>query len=379
MRFNKVLLSALFLYGWSIVFSLALYPRGIQKQPSVSHFRKLTEGIITAVLKIPDSKEIKINIISTDEGSEEKVFTIPLESGNKFYPLNVTPGSEHKLEIEFDLRYNFCMVFIDSAWLTSVLSVKQYHYINGLSIECTQFTDEDLKLNEIIADGKLLEQTRPLKIITFGNSTTAYRKTITGVYSQRMPEYFKAQYIPVQVFNEGVGGNHTGRLTDNAMHKIRHALDRFDEAVLAKNPDFVTFNFGLNDSWVDSKDPDGESRISLRKFRENLLYMINTLKDKNITVILMTPNAFGDKFELWRHKRTERYVKVIRDIAKKEKLPFIDQWKIMNKIASKEGKQIEDFLLPDEMHTNDLWHDILAGTISELIFDLKNAPSARKK
>jgi lysophospholipase L1-like esterase len=379
MSFNKFLLSALFLFSWSMVFSLDSDYRGIEKQLTVSHFRKLTEGKITAVLKIPDSKEIKINILSTDEGSEEKVFTIPLESGNKLYPLNVTPGTEHKLVIEFDLRYNFCKVFIDGAWLTSVLSGKQYHYIDGLTTGCTQCNDEDLKLTEILADGTLLEQTRPLKIVAFGNSTTAYRKTITGVYSQRIPEYFKKQNIPVQVFNEGIGGSHTGRLSDNAMHKIRHALDRFDDAVLAKNPDFVTFNFGLNDSWVDSKDPDGESRIPLNKFRENLLYMINTLKDKNITVILMTPNAFGDKFELWRHKRTEKYVKVIRDIAKKEKLPFIDQWKIMNKIASKEGKQIEDFLLPDEMHTNDLWHDILAGTISELIFDLKNASFAQKK
>ena len=44
----------------------------------------------------------------------------------------------------------------------------------------------------------------------------------------------------------------------------------------------------------------------------------------------------------------------------------------MNKMASERGKKIEDFLLPDEMHTNDLWHKILAETVSELIIDLMN-------
>lgn len=374
MSLNKVLVSFWFLCIWSDAFSISAGQQNIKEQPTVYHFRKLTEGKITAVLKIPDSKEIKINILSTEKGIEEKAFTIPLVSGSKFYPLSVSPDAEHKLEIEFDLRYNFCKVFINGAWLTSVLSPKQWVYINGISTECAECNDIDLKITDIQENGSLNELTKPLKIVAFGNSTTAYRRTITGVYSQRMPEYFKEQNIPVQVFNEGIGGSHTGHVTDNSLHKIRHARDRFEDAVLAKMPDFVTFNFGLNDSWVDSKDPKGESRIPLDKFRENLLFMINTLREKNITVIIMTPNAFGDNFEPWTHKRTEKYVKEIRKIAKKEKLPFIDQWKLMRKLASEPGKKLEDFLLPDEMHTNDLWHQILAEHISELIIDLSKKP-----
>jgi lysophospholipase L1-like esterase len=370
MKFYKLLLTALFLYGWSISFSYGSYHGDVQKQSSVFQFGKLTGGKITAMFKIPDSKEININLLCTNEGFEDKVFTIPLVSGDKFYPLNITPNTEHRLEIEFDLRYNFCKIFIDGTWLTSILSRKQIGYLTGINAECSSCNNEELKLFDVSTEGKFYEQVKPLKIVTFGNSTTAYRKTITGVYSQRLPEYFKNQNIPVQIFNEGIGGSHTGHLIDNSMHKIRHALDRFDDAVLAKAPDFVTINFGLNDSWVDSKDPKGESRIPLDKFRENLLFMINTMKDRDITVILMTPNAFGDKFEPWRHKRTEKYVKVIRSIAKKEKLPFIDQWKLMNKLAAEEGRSIDDFLLPDEMHTNDRWHQISAETISRLIIDL---------
>lgn len=371
MKFNKVLLSFLFLCVWSDAFSISADYQNIQKQPSVYHFGKLTGGKITAVLKIPDSKEIKINILSTDKESKETVFTFPLVSGNKYYLLNVTSGTEHKLVIEFDLRYNFCKVFIDGSWLTSVLSRQQWTYINGISAECSQCNDKDLIVTDIRADGNLFELTKPLKVVVFGNSTTAYRRTITGVYSQRMPEYFKERNIPVQVFNEGIGGSHTGHVSDNSLHKIRHASERFEDAVLQKEPDFVSFNFGINDSWVDGKDPKGDSRIPLEKFRENLLHMINTLRDKNISVIIMTPNAFGDNYEPWRHKRTEKYAKEVRRIAKKEKLPLIDQWKLMNKLASEPGKKIEDFLLPDKMHTNDLWHQILAEKLSNLIIELQ--------
>jgi lysophospholipase L1-like esterase len=368
----KILFCVLLMHGWVTGYCFNPACQDKLKNLPASHFNKMTEGKIVSDITIPDAKELTIYLLWTGEENDENVFTIPLISGSKLYPQNITPDVVHRLEIEFDLRYNFCKVFIDGAWLTSVLSRKQYDYINSIIIECPLCNDEDLKLANFHAAGSLYERNTPLKIVAFGNSTTAYRKTITGVYSQRLPEYFKKQNIPVLVFNEGIGGSHTGHLTDNSLHKIRHALDRFDDAVLAKNPDFVTFNFGLNDSWVDGKDPNGESRIPLDKFRENLLYMINTLKDKNITAIIMTPNAFGDKYELWRHKRTEKYVKAVRSIAKKENLPFIDQWEIMNKLAAEPGKQIEDFLLPDEMHTNDQWHNILAEHISELIIDLLN-------
>lgn len=338
------------------------------------HFEKITEGKISARLTFPDATEFNINIFSSAEGNDEKVFTIPLVSGNKLYPLNITPDVEHKLDIELDLRYNYCKVFVDGDWLTSVLSKKQYEYVNGISTECSQCIDKGLILNNLQSEGIIHEKTKPLKIVAFGNSTTAYRKTITAVYSQRLPEYFKKHNIPVQVFNEGIGGSHTGHHSDNDLHKIRHALDRFEDAVLAKDPDFVTFNFGLNDSWVDSKDPAGESRIPVNKYKENLLYMINTLKNKNINIILLTPNAFGDKYELWRYKRTEKYARAVRSVARKENLPLIDQWKIMTRLPGKKGPQLEDYLLPDEMHTNDLWHKISAETIAELIIDLINDP-----
>lgn len=371
MRPFKGLISALFLFCWSISLCIGSGHQNDEKKVPVYHFDNLTEGRITAFLKIPESNEIKINLLYKGQGVEEKIFTIPFASGTRLYPLGLSPDTALNLEIQFDLRYNFCKVYINGKWLTSVLSKQQWLYANGISAEWVQGNDDNFSLTGIHEEGKLHESVKPIKVVAFGNSTTAYRKTITGVYSQRMPEYFKKRNIPVQVFNEGIGGSHTGHLTDNAIHKIRHALDRFDDAVLAKNPDYVTFNFGINDSWVDTNDPNGQSRIPLTKFRENLLFMIHTLKERNVTVILLTPNAIGGKYESWRHKRLGKYVVVIRRIAEKEKLPILDQWELMKKLAAKSGIQIEDYLLPDAMHTNDLWHKISAELLSDLIIGLE--------
>ncbi len=331
-------------------------------------FDKITEGKILFDLFIPDSKETRvINIFCTSDGVQEIVFSIPIVSGNKLYPQKITSGNSHKFEIDFDLRYNYCKIFIDGKWLTSVLARKQYHFINGIKIDNPDNKNGDIISINPLTEGVLLEVKSPLKIVAFGNSTTAYRNTITGVYSQRLPDCFKKKCIPVHIFNEGVGGSHTGHLADNSLHKVKHALDRFDTAVLSKEPDIVIFSFGLNDSWVDSDNPNDKSRISLRNYRKNLLFMVRSLQKRNVAVILMTPNGLGKNKELWRHKRTGKYVEAIRGIAEKEKLPLIDQWKMFDEYASLVGKEKDDLLL-DGIHPNDMWHEKLAGIISELIF-----------
>jgi lysophospholipase L1-like esterase len=332
-----------------------------------SHFQNITQGKISLDLFIPESLDtFKINLLCRMEGVEEVVFSIPVVSGEKqLYPYSITKGNFHKIGIEFDLRYNFCKVFINGDWLTSILAKKQYYFINGITIILSPYEKEHFRISDMHTEGALFEFDPPFKIVALGASTTANRSTITGVYCQRLPEYFKKHNVPVHIFNEGIGGNTT-----------QHALNRFENAVLSKQPHFVIINLGLNDSWVDSDDPKGESRISLFNYQKNILHMMNVLKEKNVRVILMTPNALGKNIahygesSNWRYKRSEKYIKTLRKIAKKEKIPLIDQWRMMNKLAAESGRQVEDFLLPDSMHTNDLWHKISAEKISQLIIEV---------
>lgn len=374
LQIKTLFYSLLFGYLLSRTFSLfglaTDYPEPLNNEDNYFLFEKITSGNIAFDLYVPDSKETRlINILTINEGTKEIVFSIPVIAGTGLYPQKIIPDTLHHFEIEFDLSLNFCKIFINGSWLTSVLAKQQNHFINAVTIDFKNNENKCPAPINLTAGGRLFEFESPLKIVAFGNSTTAFRSTITGVYSQRIPEYFKDKDLPVQIFNEGVGGSHTGRLEDNSLHKVKHALDRFEDAILSKDPDIVIISFGINDSWADSENPEATSRISLNDYRNNLHFMISKLKNKNVKVILMTPNGLGKNREPWRHERLEKYAIAVREIAKKENQPLIDQWKIFNEYVMFENNEKDDFLL-DGVHPNDRWHEILAKTISELILDI---------
>jgi len=209
---------------------------------------------------------------------------------------------------------------------------------------------------------------KPFKIVAFGDSTTATRSTIEAVYTQRLPYLLDGIGIKNIVINAGVGGSHTGFLTDNSRHNVQHARDRFSYAVLGKSPDLVIISFGINDSWID--EGQTESRISLEKYEQKLRYMIDELTQKEVDIILLTPNAFGNRYESWRYERTHSYAEKVRTIASELNIILIDQWKMFEEYGAIDGQKIDDLLI-DGMHPNDKWHlqlaEMLAVEITALI------------
>ena len=147
---------------------------------------------------------------------------------------------------------------------------------------------------------------------------------------------------------------------------MKHALERLQNEVLAKDPDVTVVCFGINDSWIDTGK--NSSRIPLMDFKKNLIYIINTIQAEESNVILMTPNALGKRHEKWRYDSTNKYVEAIREIAYQLDVTLIDQWKIWENYASS-GKDIDEFLL-DGTHPNDLWHAQLAELLAERIKQL---------
>lgn len=171
------------------------------------------------------------------------------------------------------------------------------------------------------------------------------------------------QGIPNIIFNEGVGGSHTGRLSDNNKHRVAHALDRFEKSVLAKSPNIVILCFGLNDSWHD--DDSNKSRIPVNDYEKNLRFMIESCLQNNSKIILLTPNALGQKFEKWRYDYTLKYVQVVRKLSKEYDVSLIDQWLAFEDYAQK-GNDMNDLLL-DGLHPNNKWHKKLAKKLTNEI------------
>lgn len=207
--------------------------------------------------------------------------------------------------------------------------------------------------------------TKPLTIFASGDSTTAPRNTVKRVYADRLPHLLAASGIQANVINAGVGGSHTGRLTDNARYKRPHALDRLNDAVRAKKPDVVV-QFGWNDSWFDSNTPDGPSRIPVEHFEANLKEIVTTLTNDGASVILMTPNHPRSSTETWRIERTKMYVNAVRALAASLPIPLVDVWKQYEPVNSL-AKESSDGLLLDVVHPNDEGYKLVAQLLSRQI------------
>lgn len=203
----------------------------------------------------------------------------------------------------------------------------------------------------------------PVTIVAFGDSTTAPRGTI-AVY----PVILQEELRQVKVINAGVPGNTTTM-----------ARQRFESDVLAKNPEVVILQFGINDSAVDVwKQPAATgARVSLDTYEANLRYFVQTLKGRKIAVVLMTPNPLR-----WTAKLKEMYGRApylpdqpdgfnvtlnpyaekVRRIAVEENVTLVDVPPAMGARAA-EMKGTMDQLLADGMHPNDKGHRVVGNQL----------------
>lgn len=198
-------------------------------------------------------------------------------------------------------------------------------------------------------------------IICFGNSTTAPRKTVNRVYPDRLHEALSATGRANKVINAGIGGSHSGSVTDNNKYKIRHAKDRFESDVLNPNPHWVVIAFGINDAWQDN-GRDSACRIPIEQYIKNLTYFIDEIQKKNGQAILLTPNPIGRKYENWRFEKLKEYAEATKRLAIHKKAALVDVWAIFHQKTDN-----IDTLLLDGMHPNDKGHELVAEAIFNII------------
>lgn len=298
----------------------------------------------------------------------EQAFAYRINMERPFYPDRLYADSTHHLKMSWNLRGSYLEVELDSTLQTICLmendrpsGINSIHFMNQ-----ARRKDSAQILLEILDysfSRKLLSEERK-RIIAFGNSTTAFRRSITAVYAQRLPALLLDAGMKNHLINEGVPGSHSGHLVDNERHRGPHALDRFEEAVLAQEPDAVIICFGINDSWIDKGKES--PRISREKFRLNLHSMIDALKSRKASVVLMTPNALGQRIGARQKDITAEYVQIVRDLADSENVALIDQWELFKQYGDEKDQEIDDLLL-DGIHPNDQWHEMLAERLGRII------------
>lgn len=219
----------------------------------------------------------------------------------------------------------------------------------------------------------LLLAAQPLTIVAFGDSTTAPRPEVRLTYPARLALQLNQDGIAANVVNAGVGGNTTTQ-----------ALARFEADVLAKDPDVVVIQFGLNDSAIDVARGSTEPRVAQSEYELNLRTMLRTLEARGIAPILVTPNpgiwserllaTYGkppyNTSDRWGFNvYNNRYAESVRTLAAEFDVPLVDAYR-MYEAQDRTPARIEGWL-PDGLHPNDEANralaDVLARRVAEVV------------
>ena len=223
------------------------------------------------------------------------------------------------------------------------------------------------------------DEAKPVRIVAFGDSTTATHEGIERVYPQRLAGALQARGIKAEVINAGVGGNTTA-----------DASVRFQKDVLRHQPDVVVIQFGLNDSAIDLHEGKTEPRVSKHVYERNLAHFVKTLKGRGIRVILMTPNAMlwtaelksacgkppYDPEDRWGFNvLNAEYAESVRRLASAHGVPLIDVYQLFLDYDGVEGQRADDLLL-DGVHPNDKGHRLIADALTKEVVALSGPGSA---
>jgi lysophospholipase L1-like esterase len=211
----------------------------------------------------------------------------------------------------------------------------------------------------------------PPLVVLFGDSTTARRPAeVESVYGDRLKPLLAAAGINHTVANRGVPGDNTA-----------HALARFERDVSALNPDLVVMQFGLNDAAVDVwRDPPAKApRVALADYIANLSSMIRRLKERGVSVVLMTPNRMywsplllerydrppydGANPEIFNQLHLDSYAAAMRDLAARENVPLVD----INQTYVDSGNPAQFLLKRCMQHPNDTGHELVAKLLAPVV------------
>jgi len=188
-------------------------------------------------------------------------------------------------------------------------------------------------------------------VVCFGDSLTA-----NGIWEKQLSARFGALFI-----NAGVGGTTT-----------ETSRERFKTDVLAKNPDITLICFAYNDAVkIDRK----ASRVSLERYRENLVYYVNSLKSAGSDVILFSPNLVIEEYfnanplhpgedyikDGGINALVSKYTDIMAEVAKEYGVYYFDL------AAEFAGKDLYSLINTDGTHPNTKGYTLYAKALGDFI------------
>lgn len=199
------------------------------------------------------------------------------------------------------------------------------------------------------------------KVIFFGDSITelGVKKDKYVGYIVRMNAMLKTEKKDgeFELIGSGISAN-----------KVYDLYLRLEEDVLSKSPDIVFIYVGVNDVWHKTLLGTGTDPDKFEKFYQAI---IDKLSTKNIKVVLVTPAVVGEKKDMSNPLDGDlnRYSNIIRDLARKNKLPLVDLRKNVLEYLQQNNPNNEEknILTYDKVHMNDKGNQFLADAMWKVL------------
>ena len=122
----------------------------------------------------------------------------------------------------------------------------------------------------------------------------------------------------VRITNVGVGGENS-----------RDMLKRFNDDVVALNPDWVSICIGINDVWRQFDSPAIlNSHVLPDEYERNVEEMILKVKGKVKGIFILSPYIMEANKEDFMRKRMDEYVAISKKLAEKHGCVFVDFQKV---------------------------------------------------
>jgi lysophospholipase L1-like esterase len=173
-----------------------------------------------------------------------------------------------------------------------------------------------------------------------------------GGYVRMVRDLLHAGYpaFAPTVINRGISGN-----------KIGDLRSRWDEDVLAHQPDLVSIKIGINDVWHGLGD-NRDGGTTIEKFREGLAEVLQKLKEVHpeVTIVLCEPSVIWPPAPAEGNETLQPYIQAVREIgAQFEAKCVVPLHGAFTK--SREARPDIDWA-PDGVHPRSSGHMLIART-----------------
>ena len=170
---------------------------------------------------------------------------------------------------------------------------------------------------------------------------TGYVRVIENMINAFYPE------ICVRISNMGISGNN-----------VIDLKNRYDDDVLALNPDWVSICIGINDVWRFFDSPTiFNLHIDEETYKTELEKLILKTKPVVKGIVLMTPYYIESRVEDEMRAKMDNYGKIVKELAKKHDCIFVDLQAMFDKYLK---HRHSTYIAWDRVHPNTVGATLIA-------------------